>query len=442
MANFNGTNGPDIITGTDGDDTILGLGGDDTLNGGAGNDFLTGGSGTDMLTGGTGVDTFRDTASQLNGDRILDFHIGDRIQITDLTLQNANFQIVGSLITYNGGSVQVDGLGAGRLVLRAIDTGGVELRLQQPAHNDFNGDGKSDILWRGDDGTLTTWLGGINGTFTGNWDNFANNMPTNWHVAGTGDFNGDGLVDVLWRADDGTVSDWLGQANGGFVGNWDNFHNNPGTSWHVAGIGDFNGDGHDDVLWRDDNGTVTDWLGQANGGFSGNWNNFANNMTANWHVAGTGDFNGDGLDDVLWRDDNGTITDWLGQANGGFVGNWNNFAVNVPTSWHVAGTGDFNGDGLIDILWRADDGTTTDWLAQANSSFAGNWDNFHNNPGTNWHVASIGDFNGDAIDDVLWSANDGGVTNWLGQANGGFVGNWDNFHNNPGTGWHVQDPFA
>ena len=38
-------------------------------------------------------------------------------------------------------------------------------------------------------------------------------------------------------------------------------------------------------------------------------------------VANSGDFNGDGRDDILLRHDNGTMTNWLGQANGGFFSN-------------------------------------------------------------------------------------------------------------------------
>ncbi len=54
-----------------------------------------------------------------------------------------------------------------------------------------------------------------------------------------------------------------------------------------------------------------------------------------WHVAGTGDFNRDGINDILWRNDNGAVKDWLGQANGGFVDNSAASNFNVPVSWHV-----------------------------------------------------------------------------------------------------------
>ena len=34
---------------------------------------------------------------------------------------------------------------------------------------------------------------------------------------------------------------------------------NPGANWKVAGTGDFNGDGHSDILLQNTNGTVAIW---------------------------------------------------------------------------------------------------------------------------------------------------------------------------------------
>ena len=31
---------------------------------------------------------------------------------------------------------------------------------------------------------------------------------------------------------------------------------NPGPTWHIEGIGDFNGDGKSDIIWQGDNGTA------------------------------------------------------------------------------------------------------------------------------------------------------------------------------------------
>jgi hypothetical protein len=452
-----GTNGPETIPGTSGDDYIQGLGGDDVINGndgndvidgGAGNDIITGGPGIDTLTGGPGADIFRDTAAGLNGDNITDFLPGDRIQITDLNSATTTISLNGSVLSYSdgthSGTVTIDNVGPGRFVTRPISSGGFEVRLQQDAHNDFNGDGRSDLLWGHSSGMVTDWLGQPTGAFADNSANFLANPGTSWHVVGTGDFNGDGHVDLMWQNDNGTVVDWLGQANGGFADNSANFLNNPGTAWHVAATGDFNADGRDDILWRNDNGTVVEWLGQSNGGFADNSANFLVNAGTAWHIAATGDFNGDGSTDILWRNDNGMVVDWLGQSsgnyNGGFADNSANFLANPGTSWHVVGTGDFNGDGISDILWRNDNGVVVDWLGQSNGGFVDNSANFLANPGTNWHVAAIADVNGDSIDDLVWQNTNGTVVDWLGQANGGFVDNGAHFLANPGTSWHVLDP--
>src|SRR5204862_7801836 len=121
------------------------------------------------------------------------------------------------------------------------------------------------------------------------------------------------------------------------------------TNWHIAGTGDFNGDGRDDILWRSDSGALSDWLGTASGGFVNNDANAFANVPTNWHVAGTGDFNCDNRDDLLWRSDAGQLSNWLGTASGGFVTNDANAFANVPTHLQVAGVGDYNGDGLADI---------------------------------------------------------------------------------------------
>ena len=59
------------------------------------------------------------------------------------------------------------------------------------------------------------------------------NVPSNWHIVGIGDFNGDTRDDILWQNSDGTIRDWLGQADGSFFPNGANFSVNPGTQWHI-----------------------------------------------------------------------------------------------------------------------------------------------------------------------------------------------------------------
>jgi hypothetical protein len=437
-------------------ENAIGGGSGDTIIGNGADNVLTGGVGNDILTGGAGADTFRDTTGQLAGDTITDFTSGDRIIFTNATLSGFTFAVNGSTLTYGSNmSLTLQGGITGSLVASAATGGGVQLAFANnppppppppppPAglnndyfvygRADFNGDGRDDLFWRNGAGTASNWLGQLNGGIVGNGAS-ALAVGADWHVQGYGDFNGDGRSDVLWRNDGGTVADWFGMKDGGFEGNG-NLFMTVSDQWHIVGTGDFNGDGKDDVLWRGNNGIVTDWLGQANGTFFSNNASVYNAAGLDWHIIGTGDFNGDGRDDVLWRNDGGTVTNWLGGKDGGFVGNPNLY-TNVAMSSHVVAIGDFNGDGRDDILWRNDNGTVTNWLGQTNGGLVPNA-NLNMAVGADWQASAIGDFNGDGRDDILWRHISGTVTDWLGQKDGGFVGNGDNLYTPVGTDWHVQ----
>jgi hypothetical protein len=88
-------------------------------------------------------------------------------------------------------------------------------------------------------------------------------------------------------------------------------------------------------------------------------------VAQSWSVAGTGDYDGDGKRDLLWRNAlTGENAIWLmngaARAAGGHV------ARVTDASWKVVGTGDYDGDGKADILWRnTSTGDNAVWLMDA-----------------------------------------------------------------------------
>ena len=424
-------------TGGSGADVIIGNPFDNVLKGNAG---------SDVFTGGGGNDTYIDTIANHNDDRITDFNAGDKLVFSNATLGSFTIRMAGDVLIYSGGSITLTGYTGGTFVASNYAGGGVQLSLQagqvtpvRAVHNDFNGDGLSDVLWRNDNGALSNWLGTASGGFVNNDGTAASYAPTSWHLAGTGDFNGDLKSDILWRNDSGAVSVWLGSSGGRFTNNDANASNYAPTSWHVVGTGDFNGDGRSDILWRSDTGALSDWLGTEAGGFVKNDSVASAYAPTSWQVAGTGDFNGDGRADILWRNTNGTITDWLANANGSFTANDGVASYSVATSWKVAAVGDFNGDGLSDLLWRNDSGAVSDWLGTANGGFINNDANASRYASTAWHVVAVGDFNGDSRTDIMWQNDNGSTSAWLGTAAGGFANNDSNAASYAPLNWHVQD---
>ena len=251
---------------------------------------------------------------------------------------------------------------------------------------DFNGDGIADIVWQNTaSGNAALWLMNANGTVRASLGlgALAGWTPT------VGDFNGDGIADILWQnATSGNAAVWFMNANG-LVQSSSGLGNLAG--W-TPNVGDFNGDGKADILWTNaSTGNAVLWL--MNGASVLNAVGFGN--MAPWTVEGVGDFNGDGKADIVWGNTvTGNVAMWL--MSGGSV--LQTFGLGNMASWAVGGIGDFNGDHKADILWVNPSGSVVLWLMSGGSVLQ----SFSLGNMTPWQVGGVGDFNADGIADIVW----------------------------------------
>jgi serralysin len=421
-------------------ENAIGGSGNDRIIGNEAANVLRGEGGADTLTGGGGSDVFSGTRAGLNGDTITDFSVGDQIFISDAAMGSFSFSLSGNTLTYSGGSLTLSAPVSGPITASAAAGGGINLSIgsSRDAANDFNGDGRSDILFRQSNGAIFDFLGKANGGMLNNGDNIYTVVDNAWKIAGTGDFNGDGRDDILWRNDAGAIFNFLGKANGGVQNNGDNSYLQLSPNLTVMGIGDFNGDNRDDILFRKADGTITNWLGTASGGFIDNSSNLFTTVDNAFKVVGVGDFNGDGRDDILFRSANGAIFNFLGTASGGVINNGDNIYTVVDNVWHVAGIGDFNGDGMDDILWRNDSGAIFYFLGTATGGVSNNGNASYSAMSLAWEIAAIGDYNGDGRDDILWRNSNGTIIDWLGNQNGGFSDNSGNLYTTVAPEWKIE----
>jgi FG-GAP-like repeat len=89
-------------------------------------------------------------------------------------------------------------------------------------------------------------------------------VSNDWEIKGVDDFNGDGKSDILWR-NSATGQAYIYQMDGlniseeSSIGEPYTTPDNKKSYWNIVGAGDYNGDSKADILWRHNGGTAYIW---------------------------------------------------------------------------------------------------------------------------------------------------------------------------------------
>src|SRR5215831_1915448 len=241
------------------------------------------------------------------------------------------------------------------------------------AVGDFNGDGKQDLVVANYFSNTVSILLGTGTRSFGTATNFA--VGTNPNSVAVGDFNGDGKQDLaVENKGSNNVSILLGTGTGSF-GVATNYA--VGSLPVLVVVGDFNGDGKQDLAVPNEDSinsnNVSILLGTGTGSF-GAGTNFPTGGIEPRSVA-VGDFNGDGIQDLAMPNENsanlsillGTGTGTFGVATNFAVGTTECQGVNCNGPFSVA-VGDFNGDGKPDLAVANDDSNDV-WVLLNSTSF-------------------------------------------------------------------------
>ena len=237
-----------------------------------------------------------------------------------------------------------------------------------------------------------------------------------WRVAGAGHFKGtnvgyDGIL--LYNGVGNRFAAWT-DINTGSYG-YVNLCKVEG-SFNTRSLADLDGNEYDDILIYDETGSFGVVLDGTT--YKDIWHVDKGKFNT-WDIIGAGKFD-NGMDKLvtennynhqiyLWTNNDPTFNTW----------NWSTKSIGTLAKGdEVVAIGDFQGDGIDDIVVQLADGNM--WCWDNGNSQTKRW---IGNPGENFTVEAVGDYNGDGKEDILLREQASG---WggLGYWGAGYAGNW------------------
>jgi VCBS repeat protein len=231
--------------------------------------------------------------------------------------------------------------------------------------------------------------------------------PSSSRVVGTGDYDGNQSADLLWEnSSTGAFTLWL--LNGGAVaatGTLDRSSLPSAEEWRVGGSGDFNGDGADDLmLFSRVKGEVEVWT--FTGAAVASRTRQAGHVGA-WSVATVDDTDGDGMAEIVWTDELARALELRDPAAASPVS-----LGALAAGWRARGAADLAGDGSAEVVLTQAGAGGAQAVAVDDGGVLGS-SNLPTAQGLGVFAGS-GDFDADGREDIAWSdASDGAVTLWL-----------------------------
>lgn len=255
---------------------------------------------------------------------------------------------------------------------------------------DFDGNGKSDLAFQnmhqGAIGDVKSWT-----DFQPASERVLRSVKQVWDVQAVGDLDGDGRGDLVWRylgfdaarpGDTGVSYIWFTNASG-----LPTVRKRGGAplTWKLLGAADVDGNGAADMVYVSPENSIRVLMATAERTCA---NFSAGTIPAGFVAHAFADFTGNGRGDLLVRNAaTGQVAlvslNAAGLVLPAFTGTPDDpdasctstntalptVTTNLPASdpsWQLFGTGDFNGDGIFDLVWQRADGSLTLWQLNRN----------------------------------------------------------------------------
>jgi hypothetical protein len=254
----------------------------------------------------------------------------------------------------------------------------------------------SNIFWRNAPNVRLWEMNGIKIETTTNYDSGDQNFAPEgeWQAQFFADTNGDGEDDIIWRnSRTGDFTVWIMKGNRATIGRITAIP----TTFEIQAVADLDGNGRADIIWKNPtDGLFSVWLMDSTGSYYEDFNYFRFDLSQ-LQIQQVGDFDKDGKQDLLFRWTDGRPAIWLMDGK-----NYKSsaFLQTMDSSWQIQASGDVNGDGRSDIIWRnTATGNVRIWQMNGTSISKQSADLSLT---VDWQFKQIGDTNGDGRADLIW----------------------------------------